>query len=129
MKILFKSIVLFLAITLSACQSSGQNEQNSTLKVIDKVEFQQKMNDLEGYQLIDVRTKREFESGTIAGSKNMDLLDGTFEKELNSLDKEKPVLVFCAKGGRSNTAANILVENGFNVVYDLKGGYTSWSQK
>ena len=59
----------------------------------------------------------------------MDLLDGTFEKELNSLDKEKPVLVFCAKGGRSNTAANILVENGFNVVYDLKGGYTSWSQK
>jgi rhodanese-related sulfurtransferase len=42
------------------------------------------------------------------------------------LDKNKPVLVYCAAGGRSASAAKDLKKAGFKKVYDLEGGYDAW---
>ena len=82
----------------------------------------------DGAQLIDVRTSREFSAGTIDGAKNIDYNGETFEKQMKKLDKTKPVLVFCAAGGRSENAAELLKEWGFTEVYDLEGGYNGWKE-
>jgi rhodanese-related sulfurtransferase len=79
-----------------------------------------------GAQLIDVRTPREFSNGNISGSKNIDYNGDSFEKQMKKLDKNKPVLVYCAAGGRSENAAELLKEWGFKEVYDLEGGYNGW---
>jgi rhodanese-related sulfurtransferase len=79
-----------------------------------------------GAQLIDVRTPREFSNGFIEGAKNIDYNGDTFEKQMKKLDKTKPVLVYCAAGGRSENAAELLQEWGFKEVYDLEGGYNGW---
>lgn len=70
----------------------------------------------DGAQLIDVRTKAEFDSGNIPGSKNIPLqILGT---QLNKLDKSKPIITCCASGMRSATAKGILKSNGFKEVHN-----------
>ncbi|GAK89870.1 phage shock protein E [Nonlabens ulvanivorans] len=68
----------------------------------------------EGAQLLDVRTSSEFNSNHIEGSKNIPVQ--VIDQKMKSLDKEKPVIVYCAMGGRSNIAASKLKANGFKVV-------------
>ncbi|PRX13129.1 phage shock protein E [Nonlabens ulvanivorans] len=68
----------------------------------------------EGAQLLDVRTASEFNSNHIKGSKNIPVQ--VIDQNMKSLDKEKPVIVYCAMGGRSNMAANKLKANGFKVI-------------
>ena len=41
-------------------------------------------------------------------------------------NKEKPVIVYCKSGGRSEKCAQILKDSGFVKVYDIKGGITEW---
>jgi phage shock protein E len=65
-------------------------------------------------QLLDVRTASEFNSGHIEGSKNIPF--NAIDQKIGSLDKSKPVIVYCAMGGRSNIAASKLKSQGFKVV-------------
>lgn len=78
------------------------------------------------YQLIDVRTPEEYQAGTIEDAINLDFNGGVFEKEFDKLDPNKPVLVFCASGGRSGKAKNLLKDKDFKQVYNLVGGYSQW---
>lgn len=120
-------IALSLLITV-ACNSDAQSQDNS-YKVLTQEEFKSKLVDADNYYLIDVRTEQEFNQGTIEGAINYDILDGTLQANLKELDKTKTVFVFCAKGSRSAKAGKILESNGFKVVYDLEGGYSSWDKK
>lgn len=81
-----------------------------------------------GVQVIDVRTPREYSAGHIPGSKNVDFYSAQFGAEVSKLDKSKPVYVYCAVGGRSASAAAMLVKQGFAKVYDLSGGIESWKR-
>jgi len=71
--------------------------------------------------ILDVRTEAEFSKGTITGSVNIPLDD--LRERLSELDPKKPVYVFCQIGFRGYLASRILVQNGFENVYNLSGGY------
>ena len=117
--LLFASMLTFIA----ACSSSSNNVYGQVInKKVEKAEFSKLMKK-SGVQLIDVRTSREFSNGFITGAKNIDYNGDSFEKQIKKLDKNKPVLVYCAAGGRSENAAELLKEWGFKEVYDLIGGY------
>ena len=73
-----------------------------------------------GAQLIDVRTKAEFQGGHIKGSINLPLQ--TLSGNLNKIKKDTPVIVCCASGMRSGSAKSLLKAQGFAEVYN--GG--SW---
>ena len=74
-------------------------------------------------QLLDVRTLDEFNSGHLEGAINIDIWTPHFIKEVKShFDKTKPLLVYCAGGGRSAMAAKDLRKKGFRLIYDLEGG-------
>jgi 3-mercaptopyruvate sulfurtransferase SseA len=45
---------------------------------------------------------------------------------LDGLDREQPVVAYCASGYRSVVAASVLAEAGFADVSDLIGGFTAW---
>lgn len=76
-------------------------------------------------QLVDVRTKGEYDEGHIPGAKNMDVRGPDFGQDMKKLDKKKPVAVYCKSGMRSKMAAEKLIQEGF-TVYNLEKGFLSW---
>jgi monothiol glutaredoxin len=78
------------------------------------------------FELIDVRTVRERETASIAGSK---LLDDEGEKALAALDKNTPIVFQCHHGIRSRSAAEHYLTRGFKNLYNLTGGIDAWSQQ
>lgn len=94
--------------------------------VISPEEFQQAIQRNRQLQLVDVRTSEEFKTSHLQDAQNICVTDSDFEERVKTLDKSKPVYVYCRKGGRSARAAEILAEMGFTEVYDLQGGLTNW---
>ncbi len=79
-------------------------------------------------QLVDVRTRGEFMAGHIKGANNIDFFQGSaFQGAFSKLKKDKPLYIYCQSGNRSQKAARILVDMGFQEVYDLRGGYRTWT--
>lgn len=81
----------------------------------------------QGAEIIDVRTKGEFVSGHIKGSKNIPL--NTLNSNLKQLkDKNKAYILCCASGMRSGSAKSILKSYGYTEVYN-GGGWQSLQNK
>jgi len=99
--------------------------QNNSFKEIDSQQFQQMLT-TDKVILIDVRTPSEFSNGHIANAGNLDCYSPEFKRSLLLLPKDQPILIYCLSGNRSITAANILVENGYKNVYNLKNGMMDW---
>jgi phage shock protein E len=64
--------------------------------------------------LLDVRSASEYNSGHIDNSINIPVQ--SLDHKLNHLDKEKPIVVYCAMGGRSAIAAARLRQAGYKVT-------------
>lgn len=115
-------LLLMLGTMATACNGIAQEklspEQFNSLLAKDK-----------NVQLIDVRTPGEYASGYIEGSTNIDYNSPDFLARMGKLDKNKPVALYCAVGGRSGNAAIKLKELGFSKVYDLAGGTQAWKAK
>lgn len=83
----------------------------------------------DGVQLLDVRTKEEWDEGHLKGAKMVTVTEKDFlEKAKAALDPQKPVLVYCRSGGRSAKATKALREAGFTAVHDMDGGITAWQK-
>ncbi len=79
----------------------------------------------DSYTLLDVRQPKEYEAGHIPGSKLIPLPE--LKDRLSEIDPEKPALVYCAIGGRSRVAAQMLAGKNFSRVYNLSGGLKAWT--
>ena len=77
------------------------------------------------FVLIDVRTPGEYATH-IPGAININSGSGTFGEELDKLDREALYLVYCHSGGRSARAVQVMEEMGFQVVYNMLGGISTW---
>lgn len=78
---------------------------------------------VEDVQILDAREKSEYE---VSHLENAHLY---FPETMNLLDKNKPVLIYCTVGYRSNMAAKALSELGFDEVYELKPGILGWANQ
>lgn len=76
------------------------------------------------YTLLDVRQPFEYEEGHLPGATLLPLPD--LADSLGELDAGKPLLVYCAVGGRSRMAAQLLANQGFQEVYHVEGGIDAW---
>jgi rhodanese-related sulfurtransferase len=77
-------------------------------------------------QVLDVRSKSEFDGGALPNATNISLGDEAFDSKVAKLDKSKPVLVYCAGGFRSRKAVAKLKELGFQNIQHIHRGYMSW---
>ena len=90
------------------------------------MEFAEKLKEMPTATIIDVRTIDEFSKGHLANALNYDWNEIEFDKQISSLDKSKPVFVYCLSGGRSSSAASKMRSEGFKTVYELDGGIMKW---
>jgi adenylyltransferase/sulfurtransferase len=74
--------------------------------------------------VIDVREPSEFAAGHIEGARNLPL--GRVPYELDSIPKDRDVVLYCQMGGRSGRALEILRGAGFERSQHLRGGYSGW---
>lgn len=121
-KIIFSFIAVVTLITIQSCAqqpSASQLDAKSFASLIEKTNDE---------WIIDVRTKKEFESGHISSAINMDYYADDFQQQLASLPKDKPLLIYCLSGSRSNAAAEKLKIMGYANIYHLAGGIQSWKQ-
>jgi len=78
-------------------------------------------------QIIDLRTPGEIATtGSLPGAEFIDFRAPNFEQKVKQLDKTRPVLLYCASGGRSATAAEMLHQQKFTLVYEMSPGMNGW---
>lgn len=75
--------------------------------------------------LLDVRTREEYSLGAIDNSVNIPLDE--IRGRLSEIPTDKRVIVYCAVGLRGYVASRILYQNGFDNVFNLSGGYKTYS--
>ena len=75
-----------------------------------------------GAIIVDVRTAEEYNEGHISGAINIPV-DNISEI---TYDKDAKIIVYCASGVRSATAAKTLVDAGYTNIYNLDGGLINW---
>lgn len=76
--------------------------------------------------LLDVREDSELSQGKIAGAKHIPLKHVASRMNEIESNKQKNVVAYCRVGNRSGIVCRQLVKNGFEKVYNLKGGITAW---
>ena len=98
------------------------------MKNINVNELNQKIQNGESFNLIDVREVYEWEQANISKARNLPLSDrDAIFKFVENTNKDKEVYVICQAGGRSNAFANALEESGFTNVVNVLGGMNAWS--
>jgi rhodanese-related sulfurtransferase len=100
-------------------------QEVKTIQIISVAEMEEALK-ADDVQLVDVRTEREYKKGHLVNAKNIVYQGANWDEQVASLDKDKPVYVYCAKGGRSAKCAALLEEAGFKKIFDLDGGITQW---
>jgi phage shock protein E len=72
-----------------------------------------------GAKIVDVRSPEEFRDGAYPGAVNIPLPE--LGRRLGELPKDKPVVLYCASGARSASAARAMKQAGFADVVNAGG--------
>lgn len=77
-----------------------------------------------GIFLLDVRTPQEFQQARLKGAVLIPI--DQIERRIGEIPRNKPVLVYCAVGSRSNMVAGFLAEKGYREIYNMSDGIVGW---
>lgn len=123
----------WVPVDAAACEIKGTLEHGvNDMQVTDipAEELKQKLDTDRSPVLLDVRENKELigELGHLPGIKHIPI--GSLTDRLSELEenKDKEIVTMCRSGGRSHTAAQILMQAGFNHVYNLEGGMSNWNK-
>lgn len=94
------------------------------MKEISVAELKKLKDNKVDFQLIDVREEHELEICEIGGTH---IAMGEVMDNLDKISKDKQVVIHCRSGARSGAICQALEANGYNNVYNLKGGIIAWS--
>ena len=75
---------------------------------------------------IDLRTTEQYKAGSIPQARNVPA--DTLEAKLNTLPKNKPLILVCEQGRDSAKVAATLRKQGFTDAVTLEGGLRAWMQ-
>jgi rhodanese-related sulfurtransferase len=118
-----KKVIAMLAsvLLLAGCASGVTGVTNMNVKDFSKKTAES------GVVILDVRTPGEFMTGHIQDAQNIDFESGSFESQIESLDKNGTYAVYCRSGNRSGQAVKVMQDAGFKNIYNLDGGVIDWA--
>lgn len=121
--------LLFAFLLLSALagcsQKKPQTKSDNVIQLLAPKDFAQLLATEKGV-LLDVRTPAEWKKGHLKDARHLDIFRDDFESEINKLDTNITVYVYCGSGGRSAEAAEMMQKKGFRKVVDMDGGIRDW---
>jgi len=127
MRALF-TLTLLMILVVVVSSSWGYSD-------ITPAEVHTKLADGDTLILLDVREVSEYFAGHIAEPDghlpltpvNMPWNSNVLSAEYNRLPNNIDIIVYCQSGGRSALASAFLELNGFSRIYNMTGGFSSWS--
>lgn len=81
-----------------------------------------------GFQIIDLRTKNEFDSGHIAGARQLHFYATNFLRLVSELDRNSALLLYCQRGRQAPQAFRALERLRFVRIHVLEGGVVGWTE-
>jgi rhodanese-related sulfurtransferase len=126
---LFTTVFLLLTISVSA----QYKNDNVAFKTVDPAELCATLQQQNGYLLLDVRSRGEYDDtssfgmniGHLKGAKNINVRElGNRLSEISDY-KDQPVFVYCSHSQRSRRAGKMLADSGFTRVININGGMTA----
>ncbi len=140
-----RTLAVILGLSLMACTNTPQDakdsadsaslgkqnvEKQETGSFIDITiaELKKQMDTREegSYIILDVRTPAEIARGKISGALEINFYEN-FSEAAENLDQKKEIFVYCAAGGRSTKASEMLAKKDFPKVYNILDGFGAWS--
>jgi phage shock protein E len=130
--ILFVLLLGGIVAGFSLCSESLAEKQelvktSGVITAVTPEEAQQLIRQRKDLMVVDVRTLRERKRTAIAGSIHIPM--GEIFQNKISWPRDRPMLLYCAVGGRSSTAADWLQKQGFTEIYNLVGGILEWQKQ
>ncbi|MDH4058210.1 MAG: rhodanese-like domain-containing protein, partial [Cyclobacteriaceae bacterium] len=109
---------------VSVWTDSGNSLEKAELVSIDELKGLLKE---EKTQFVDLRGVAEYKAGHIQDTENIFI--GTLEKNLDKIQKDNPVVIYCQAGDRASIGYSILKKHGFKNVKNYLGGVGEWVNK
>ncbi len=128
--LLICSFIACLFLTACTKEKSAETttpESAQAISVIDLTPAEFASQSKDGI-LVDVRTPAEISEGAIEGAIVMDFSQANFQAQLTQLPKDRAIYLYCAVGGRSSKAGDLLIQHGYPRVYNLAGGIIAWKE-
>src|SRR3546814_636219 len=105
--------------------------RNKTGIHLDPVDFQ-RMKDRDDVVVLDVRSNYEHQLGQFRNAVTLDIENfRDFPEKINELAhlKDKKVITYCTGGIKCEKASALLLQEGFQEVYQLKGGIIKYGKE
>jgi rhodanese-related sulfurtransferase len=94
------------------------------IKIITPEELQEKLEQGEKLELVDVRENEEVAQGMIPGAKHIRMME--IPENLEYFDKDKEYIFICRSSARSGNVCHYLQDQGYKVR-NMIGGMLNWS--
>lgn len=113
---------------MSAFTNFSTAETNPDLDMVEDVSPDEVNAKKDQLTIVDVRSSEEYtgELGHIPGSTLVTL--DTLMDHIDDIPKDKTVVFICRSGRRSTNASAMAKDNGFESVYNMKGGMILWNE-
>jgi len=102
------------------------NDINNDTPLMTPIELLRRIDSGEKLQIIDTRSRKQFETSKIEGAIHIPLAE--LRDRYEELGKECVTVTYCNKGVTGNAAQNILLKKGFRRVYNLSGGNKNYQE-
>ncbi|WP_291579691.1 rhodanese-like domain-containing protein [Clostridium sp. UBA6640] len=98
----------------------------SNIKYINNEQAENLIEENDELLILDVRSANEFEESRISNAINIPVDE--LEEEFYELEdyKDRPILVYCKSGKKSSVACNLMEEEGFSNLYNLRDGISDY---
>ena len=114
-------LTIFLLMPVAACNSS-----NTGVDTISQTELISQIKSQQPPLIIDVRTKREYDSGHIPGAINIEFRE--LKSRISEIEsyKNASIIIYCEHGIRAKVAENTLKKANFKSILHLQGDMSQW---
>lgn len=97
----------------------------SSIKELEAPQLAEMMDQESDIQIVDIRQPAEVAAGTVPGAEMIPM--HTIPLRLQDIKQDKPVVLVCRSGARSAQACMFLAQQGFENVFNLRGGMMGWA--
>ena len=122
-------LTVALGVAFSGCAAAMNKEEEKTeiagYHRISPEEAKQQIDTEPDLVLLDVRTPAEYQEKHIPGARLVPN-ETISNQPIEGVPKNAKIHVYCRTGHRSEQAAKKLIAMGYEHVYDMAGGITSW---
>jgi rhodanese-related sulfurtransferase len=116
-------LLVFSLLIIAGCTQQQMTQQSSYIDVTP-AEAKDLIEQNPDLTIIDVSP--HYDNGHLPGAVHYYLGDGSLDKAIPTLDKNKKYLVYCHVDSVAIQGAQKLIDAGFQHVYRLEGNYSAW---